>query len=133
MNPFKVFRNRMGAAVRGKAGVAQSTLSREVNPDRKAGQLARDTVQKGEQEVQNLWEAQKKRSRGFRTASTVEGRAAAQTVILPDGYRRKSPVQPVYEIPNYRKKQFLKVVGALVVALALITVVYALLSGPLIL
>lgn len=52
-------------------------------------------------------------------------------VVAPDGYVRRSPVQPVTEAPDYRKRMIRRAVGT-VIGLAIAAVVIVVLIDKLI-
>lgn len=110
-----MIRRQAEAAARNKVSGAAARLRRETSLVNQASRLTGRVLRDGEEIL---------RSRKGRT-SHLGGQAAGATVatdpppVRPaaDGYVRRSPVQPVHEASNYRRRLILR--GLLVVVLAM--------------
>lgn len=115
LTQFDIIRRQGEGAVRNEMTRAAAMVRRETSLVNQAALLTGRAVREG-------GEALRRELRG-RPAR----RDAAQNVIetvpppvrpAPDGYVRRSPVQPVYEAADYRRRQVLRVAGVLLLAAA---------------
>ena len=130
MSQLGLFRRQAEAAVRNGAARAESAVRRETSITGEAGRLTAGAVRRGEQAARRGWKRHRAGSGFGRPGETVEGRTRSAPLVTADGYRRRSPVQPVYEEPGYRRRLLLRAVGAAAaVALLAFAVYYLLHSG----
>ena len=118
MSQFRLFRRQTTQALRSQAAQTEGSLRRETNLVADANRAAGRALKKGEQTARDKWKDRNRREGGTRGRETVAGRSRP-AVRLPDGYERKSPVQPVYEDPGYRRRLLLRAVWA-VIAVSLV-------------
>ena len=112
---LRLFRRQTTQALRSQAGRAEGDLRRQTNLAADANRAAGKALQKGEQTARDRWKDRSRRNGVPRAEETVAGRSGP-AVRLPDGYERRSPVQPVYEAPDYRRRLFFRAVWAVIAA-----------------
>ena len=109
-----MIRRQAEAAVRSKASGAAARLRREASLVNQASRLTGKALRDGEEALRS------RRGRARRSARAAVGAtvATAPPPVRPaaDGYVRRSPVQPVHEAADYRRRLVLR--GVLVVVLA---------------
>lgn len=114
---FDIIRNQAEAAARNAAARVKGNLRRDTSLVNQASRWAGRTLTQGE-------DALRRKAGGWRwPGGSGEPRTqAAQTQPVrpaPDGYIRRSPVQPLHVVQGYRKRQLLRAVGvAAVIAVA---------------
>ena len=111
---FDIIRNQAEAARRSALNRAQADLRRDTSLVSQASRWAGRTMTAGEAAV-------RRRSRGARWGAMPPGGAVKSSGPVgpaPDGYVRRSPVQPLHVAEGYRKRQVLRAVTAAVVIAA---------------
>lgn len=123
-NQFDLLRCQSQAAVQNELKRAVGTARRETSLVNQASQLIGRAVLDREAALQ----------RDFSGRSSVWRRSEIDVVktepppVGPaaDGYIRRSPVQPLCEAADYRKRRMLRIVGTAVLAVAAVAAVYLL-------
>ena len=110
---FDILRHQAEAAARNAAQRIQGNLRRDTSLVNQASRWAGRTLTQGEAQVRK---AAGKRRRGYTPSGETQPRP---TPPAPDGYIRRSPVQPLHVAADYRKQQLIRV-GTAVVVLAVI-------------
>ena len=118
---FDIIRRQGEAAAKNQAERAAAGLRRETSLVGMASRLTGKAIVEGEQALRGgLF-----RRRSFpRTAGDVVPTEAQPVRPAPDGYVRRSPVQPVYEAADYRRRLLWRAVGVAVVIAAALVGVY---------
>lgn len=119
---FDILRQQAEAAARNAANRAQGKLRRETSLVGQASRWAGKAMRQGEEVLR-----EQAAGRGRRTSSRPRQTAAAPTPPprpAPDGYVRRSPVQPLHVARDYRRRQVRRVVTILVVAAAVCVGLY---------
>lgn len=108
MTQFDIIRQQAQSAARNAAAGAVGRLRRDTSLVNQAARLTGKAFREGE----TAWK-QGRRTARRRPApgETVEGRPRAPRAA-GDGYVRRSPVQPVFQAVDYRRRQVLRAVGA---------------------
>ena len=107
MTQFDIIRRQAESAVRNAAAGAVGRLRRDTSLVNQASQLTGRAIRKGEAAWKKRGAAGRRRSA---CGPTVE-EAARPTRPGQDGYVRRSPVQPVHQAADYRRRLVLKGVG----------------------
>ena len=118
---FDVIRRQGEAAVRNELNRAAGKARRGTSLVAQAGQLMGRAARSGEA-------ALRQELRGGKAARRDPGAGVVATEPRPvrpaaDGYVRRSPVQPVYEAADYRKKVMLKATGVVLLVGAAVAVI----------
>lgn len=122
LSQMDVIRRQAEAAVRGQVNRAAAGVRRETSLVGQASQLAGRAVRDGERELRrSLF-----RRRASRRPETGTVLAAEPPAPAParDGYVRRSPVQPVCEAADYRRRLVKRAVGVVLVIAAVCAGVY---------
>ena len=119
---FDIIRTQAEAAGRNAVNRAQAELRRDTSLVNQASRWAGRAITEGEAEL-------RRRSRGGRPGPAPSGTNAVKRSgpvrPAPDGYVRRSPVQPLHVAEDYRKRQIQRAVAAaLVIAAACIGIYY---------
>ena len=111
---LEIIRRQAQAAVQNKVSGAQARIRRETSLVNQASRLTGKALRDGEEALRS----RRGRSRGSARAAAGATVATAPPPVRPatDGYVRRSPVQPVHEAADYRRRLVLR--GVLVVVLA---------------
>ena len=116
MTQFDIIRQQAQSAARNAAAGAVGRLRRDTSLVNQASRLTGKAFREGEA----AWKRGRETARRRRPApgETVEERPRASRTA-GDGYVRRSPVQPVFQAADYRRRQALRAAGVvLLVALA---------------
>ena len=117
---FDIVQKQAEAAVRNAASGTISRLRRETSLVARASQWLGRAVRQGEES----WKKREKAPRRKKRQESVVRTEPAQMPPAPDGYVRRSPVQPVYRAANYRRRQVRLVAGVVI----LVILIFAALS-----
>lgn len=113
-------RRQVGSAAHRAAPGGDAMLRQEESLVSQAWQLAGNAAQ-GEEPL--VGQSPGRRNRAFRSRPFPQV-ATEAAVTAPDGYVRRSPVQPVREVPGYRRRRVLRVVGGAVLLTALLVLLW---------
>ena len=118
---FDIIRRQGQAAAQKEAQRAAAEVRRETSLVGMASRLAGKAMLDGEARLRGgLF-----RRRRYRGASAVIPTEPEPTRPAPDGYVRRSPVQPLYEAADYRQRLLWRAVGiAVLIAAALVGVYF---------
>ena len=116
---FDMIRGQTEAAVRNEINRGVSAARRDTSPVDKAMNLLGGAAREGERALHAGRKGAPHRDPGVNVVPTEPAPAPP----APDGYVRRSPVQPLYEAADYRRSLILKAVGF--VALAAVVCVAA--------
>lgn len=112
---FDIIRRQAEAAGRNAASRAQGTLRRDASLVNQASRWAGRTLTEGEA-------ALRRGAGGARRGSSSPGASVAERPRpvrpAPDGYVRRSPVQPLHVAEGYRRRQTLRAAAAAAVIAA---------------
>ena len=117
---FDIIRNQAEAAGRSALNQAQADLRRDTSLVNQASRWAGRTMTAGEAAV-------RRRSRSVRWGAMPPGDTAVPSKPIspaPDGYVRRSPVQPLHVAEGYRKRQALRAAAAVAVIAAICAGIY---------
>ena len=118
---FDIIRRQAEAAARNAAARAQGNLRRDASLVNQASRWAGRTMTEGEA-------ALRRRAGGMRPGGMSPGASAAVRTRpvrpAPDGYVRRTPVQPLHVAEDCRRRQFLRVVTAVVVVAVVAAGIY---------
>ncbi len=114
------------AAARNAAAGAAARARRETSLVGQASRLSAEAMQRGEDAV--------KRASGTssRHSSRPQEPVVSDPVSVspaPDGYVRRSPVQPIYEAADYRRRIIRRIVNGVVVVIVALVLVWLLLRS----
>lgn len=119
---FDIIRRQGEAAAKNQAERAAAGLRRETSLVGMASRLTGKAFVEGEQALRGgLF---RRRSSPRPMAGDVVPTEAQPVRPAPDGYIRRSPVQPVYEAADYRRRLLWRAVGVVVVIAAALVGVY---------
>ncbi len=119
---FDILRQQAEAAARNAANRAQGKLRRETSLVGQASRWAGKTMRQGE-EVLREKAAGRGRRKPFRPRQTTAAPSAPPRPA-PDGYVRRSPVQPLHVAADYRRRQIRRLVTIAVVIAAVCVGLY---------
>lgn len=109
---FDILRQQAEAAARNAAARVQGNLRRDTSLVNQASRWAGRTLTQGEAQARK---AAGKRRRGYTPSGETQPQPPRPTPPAPDGYIRRSPVQPLHVAADYRKQQLIQVATAVVV------------------
>lgn len=119
---FDIIRSQAEAAGRNAVNRAQADLRRDASLVNQASRWAGRTITEGEAKLRR-----RSRSRRPGPAPSETGAVKRSRPVrpAPDGYVRRSPVQPLHVAEDYRRRQFQRaVVAALVIAAVCVGIYY---------
>lgn len=113
MTQFDIIRQQVESAARNAASGAAGRLRRDTSLVNQASRLTGRAIREGEAALKQGRGG--KRRRRPAPGETVEG-VPRPARAARDGYVRRSPVQPVFQAADYRRRQALRVVGVILLA-----------------
>ena len=122
MTQFDIIRQQAESAARNAAAGAVGRLRRDTSLVNQASQLTGRAIRKGEAAWKKRGAAGRRRSA---CGPTVE-EAARPTRPGRDGYVRRSPEQPLYTPPDYRRRLLRRAAGIAVAVLLALAVLWLL-------
>lgn len=131
MTQFGLFRRQAEAAARNEVSRAESTVRRETSITGEANRLTAAAASRGEKAVRGRWKRRREYTGSVRPRETEAGRKQSISQVTADGYRRKAPVQPIYEEPGYRRRLILRAVWTVLAVVVLLFAIYYLLHSGL--
>lgn len=120
---FDIIQNQAEAAARNAAARVQGQFRRDASLVNQASRWAGRTLTDGECQVRKA--AGKRRSR-YTPSGETQPQPPRPTPPAPDGYVRRSPVQPLHVAADYRKQQARRAAALVVVIAALCVGIYLL-------
>ena len=100
MTQFDIIRRQTQSAARNAVAGAAGRLRRDTSLVSRASQLTGRAIREGE----SAWRKETVRRRRGSPGETVKGRARPVRTA-PDGYVRRSPVQPVFQAADYHRRR----------------------------
>ena len=110
---FDIIRRQGEAALRNELSRSAAAVRRETSLVGQANRLFSAAVRNGEAAIRSA-QAGPRREPGRNVAATAPDAVRP----APDGYMRRSPVQPVYEAVGYRKNLIKRAVGVVLLLAA---------------
>lgn len=107
---FDIIGRQIEAAARNAAAGAVGRLRRDTSLVNQASRLTGRTIRAGEEALRNKTRGSGGRRYSAPNGNTVETPPRPQ-YAAEDGYMRRSPVQPVHQAADYRRRLVLKGVG----------------------
>lgn len=120
---FDILRHQAEAAARNAAQRVQGQFRRDASLVNQASRWAGRTLTQGEVQVRK---AAGKRRRSYTPSGETQPQPPRPTPPAPDGYVRRSPVQPLHAAADYGKQQARRAAATVVVIAALCVGLYLL-------